>query len=50
MTLFCVCGIAQTPEWIWGDNKSAQAGEVRFFRKTFPVGFKAQRRIDGGGR
>ena len=30
---------AQTPEWIWHDNKGAAPadGEVRFFRKTFTV-------------
>ena len=37
-------GRAQTPEWIWDDQPTAaKAGEVRFFRKTFLVGFKAQR-------
>jgi len=34
----------QTPEWIWDDHAAAaQAGEVRFFRKTFPIGFRALR-------
>ena len=30
---------AQTPEWIWHDNKGAAPadGEVRYFRKTFAI-------------
>ncbi|MBI2927591.1 MAG: c-type cytochrome [Verrucomicrobia bacterium] len=37
--------LAQVPEWIWHDNGSAtpQAGEVRFFRKTFNAPAKTQR-------
>src|SRR3954470_17040573 len=41
--LWCVtqCSVlAQTPEWIWSDNQGAAAGETRFFRKVFTVGFE----------
>lgn len=37
---------AQTPEWIWGEptaRSAAPAGEVRLFRKSFTIGFQAQR-------
>ena len=35
---------AQVPEWIWHDDQGApQPGEVRFFRKQFNVGFRAQK-------
>ena len=40
--LGCDVACGQAPEWIWHD-KSAQAEEVRFFRKTFTIGFKPQR-------
>ncbi|MBI3852489.1 MAG: c-type cytochrome [Verrucomicrobia bacterium] len=36
---------AQVPEWIWHDEQGAapQPSDVRFFRKQFNVGFKAQK-------
>jgi len=33
---------AQTPEWIWRENKPAQAKEVCFFRKQFSAAFQAK--------
>lgn len=38
---------AQTPEWIWHDNKGVAPGdnEVRFFRKTFSVGSEVTKAI-----
>ncbi len=48
LTILCLAmlssALAQTPEWIWSDNpgSSAAAGEVRFFRKAFTVGFEAR--------
>ena len=41
--MFCACAVAQVPEWIWRENKPAQAREVCFFRKQFSVGFQTQR-------
>src|SRR6266566_2012779 len=40
---------AQTPEWIWHDNKGAAPadGEVRFFRKTFTVEGPASKAVWG---
>src|SRR6266542_1394848 len=38
---------AQTPEWIWHDNKGATPadGEVRFFRKTFTIDGPASKAV-----
>lgn len=38
---------AQTPEWIWHDNKGAAPadGEVRFFRKTFTLDTRASKAV-----
>src|SRR5467141_2027933 len=38
---------AQTPEWIWHDNKGAAPadGEVRFFRKTFTIDAPASKAV-----
>src|SRR5262245_60785456 len=39
LLLYAVPATAETPKWIWHDNKGAaiQTNEVRFFRKTFQV-------------
>jgi len=44
---YCLCTAAlpaQVPEWIWSESHGAApvAGETRFFRKTFQVGFEPQ--------
>src|SRR5258708_1990631 len=38
---------AQTPEWIWHDNKGAghADGEVRYFRKTFTIDGPASKAV-----
>src|SRR5881296_1630910 len=38
---------AQTPEWIWHDNKGAAPadGEVRYFRKTFTIDGPASKAV-----
>src|SRR3954470_12619523 len=42
---FCLVLRAQTPEWIWHDNKGKAPAddEVTYFRKTFSIQGKVQR-------